>query len=120
MAVHSALQETISPNIARKPVAIERICPAIVLLIGTRCTFTGRNLPVGADSVAYLDLARAYARLDWHTAVNGYWGPLYAWLLAIEMRIFHPGVRTESEVAQALNFLLLVVALLTFSRFWNE
>jgi hypothetical protein len=43
----------------------------------------------GADGLAYLDVARAYVRYDWHTAINGYWGPLYAWLLAIEMRLLH-------------------------------
>jgi hypothetical protein len=120
MAVHSALSEKTSPVVARKPLAIERVCQAIVLLIGARCTFVARRLPVGADSVAYLDLARAYVRHDWHTAVNGYWGPLYAWLLAITMRIFHPGILPEIAVAQALNFALLVVALYTFSRFWHE
>src|SRR5271168_4092505 len=119
MSVPSTLSERTSPVVARKRLGAERICQAIVLLIGARCTFAGRRLPVGADGLAYMDLARAYLRHDWHTAINGYWGPLYAWLLALGMRIF-PGARTGFAVAQALNFALLVVALYTFSRFWHE
>ncbi len=87
--------------------------------MGARCAFAGRNLPLGADGLAYLDVARAYLRHDWHTAVNGYWGPLYAWLLAIAMRLFHPGIRAEFALARTLNFALFAAALYTFSKFWR-
>jgi hypothetical protein len=97
----------------------ERICQGIVLLMGARCAFAGRDLPVGADGLAYLDVARAYVRHDWHTAVNGYWGPLYAWLLAIAMRFLHPGIRAEFALARALNFVLFATALYAFSKFWR-
>ena len=90
-----------------------------MLLMGARCAFAGRNLPIGADGLAYLDVARAYLRHDWHTAVNGYWGPLYAWLLAIAMRLFHPGIRAEFALARTLNLALFAAALYTFSRFWR-
>ena len=87
--------------------------------MGARCAFAGRDLPVGADGLAYLDVARAYVRHDWHTAVNGYWGPLYAWLLAIAMRFLHPGIRAEFALARALNFVLFATALYAFSKFWR-
>ena len=90
-----------------------------MLLVGARCAFAGRYLPVGADGLAYLDLARAYVRHDWHTALNGYWGPLYAWLLALGMRSFHPGIRTELVLARTLNFVLFAAALYTFSGYWR-
>ena len=63
--------------------------------------------------------ARSYLRHDWHTAVNGYWGPLYSWLLAIGMRFFHPGIHTEFAMARTLNFALFTAAVFTFSRFWR-
>ena len=122
MAANPTLCETTSLRVAPlapKVLHFERICQLIVLLIGARCAFAGRNLPVGADGLAYLDVARAYAHHDWHTAVNGYWGPMYAWLLAITMRIAHPGMRTELAVARTLNFVLFTAALYTFSRYWH-
>ncbi len=119
MAAHSALSERKSPHVARKQLGLERTCQAIVLLIGARCAFAGRHSPLGADGLAYLDVARAYLRHDWHTALNGYWGPLYTWLLAIGMRFLQPGIRTEFAMARALNFALFAAAVYTFSRYWR-
>jgi hypothetical protein len=97
----------------------ERVCQFVVLLMGARCAYAGRHLLPGADGLAYLDVARSYARQDWHTAINGYWGPLYAWLLAIFVRLFRPGMRNELAIAQALNFVLFAAALYLFGRFWR-
>lgn len=119
MAARSMLPEKTSPRVAPSVLRFERVCQGAVLLVGARCAFAGRHLPPGADDLAYLDLARAYVRHDWHTALNGYWGPLYAWLLAIGMRFLHPGIRTELVVARTLNFALFTVALYTFSRYWR-
>jgi hypothetical protein len=90
-----------------------------VLLMGARYAFAGRHMIVGPDGLAYLDVARAYLRHDWHTAVNGYWGPIYSWLLAIGMAIFHPGIRAEFPMIRALNFVLFAAALYAFGRFWR-
>jgi hypothetical protein len=119
MAAHLTLSEKNSPRFATNVLGFERICQVIVLLMGARCAFAGRNLPVGADGVAYLDVARSYLGHDWHTAVNGYWGPLYSWLLAIGMRFFHPGIRSEFAMAMTINFALFTAAVFTFSRFWR-
>jgi hypothetical protein len=108
-----------SPRVASHFLDFERICQLVVLLLGARCAYAGRYLPVGADGLAYLDVARSYVRHDWHTAVNGYWGPLYAWLLAAGMRIFRPGIRYELVVARGLNFLIFAAALFAFSKFWR-
>jgi hypothetical protein len=119
MTSHSKLSTKAPSRVAPDVLNFERVCQGIALLMGARCAFAGRNLPPGADGLAYLDVAGAYARYDWHTAVNGYWGPLYAWLLAILMRVFHPGIGTELAMARALNFVFFTAALYTFSRFWN-
>jgi len=119
MAAHPTLSEETSSRFAPNVLGFERICQVIVLLMGARCAFAGRNLPVGADGLAYLDVARSYLRHDWHMAVNGYWGPLYSWLLAIGMRFFHPGIRTEFAMARTLNFAIFTAAVYTFSRFWR-
>lgn len=36
---------------------------------------------VNPDGIAYLNIAGQYARGEWTTAVNAYWGPLLSWLL---------------------------------------
>jgi hypothetical protein len=100
-------------------VNFERICQIAVLLLGAQCAYAGRDLPVGADGLAYMDVARAYLQHDWHTAVNGYWGPLYAWLLAIAMSIFRPGASSEFALARALNFAIFAVSFYMFTRYWR-
>jgi hypothetical protein len=119
MAENSTLSEGTSPLVATGVLKFEKACQLVALLFGARCAYAGRNLPAGPDGLAYLDVARSYARLDWHTAVNGYWGPLYEWLLAIGLRIFHPGIRSEFALARAFNFALFAAALYAFSRFWR-
>ncbi len=119
MASGSALSETISSRFVIDLVRFERMCQLIVLLIGAYCAFAGRNLPVGPDGLAYLDVARAYLQHNWHIAVNGYWGPLYSWLLALAMGICRPGVDTEFAVVRAVNFLVFSAALYAFSVCWH-
>lgn len=98
---------------------IERSCQATVLLLGAITAYSGRNIPFGIDGLAYMDVARAYLHHDWHTAINGYWGPLYSWLLAFGMWVFHPGMQGELIVVHALNYALFAAALFTFVRFWH-
>jgi hypothetical protein len=113
------LPEKPSPRVAPNVLSFERVCQVVALLMGARCAFAGRHLPVGADGLSYLDVARAYVRHDWHTALNGFWGPLYTWLLALGMGGFHPGIRTELVMVRTLNFVLFAAALYTFSRYWR-
>jgi len=103
---------------ARLPL-LERTCQGVVLLIGAVCVYTGSKGPFGIDGLAYMDVARAYLHHDWHTAINGYWGPLYSWLLAIGLWVFRPGMRGELVLVHALNYALFVKALLTFGSFWR-
>jgi len=78
-----------------------------------------RNLHTGPDGLSYLELARAYLRHDWSTAVNGYWGPLYAWLAASVLSIVRPAPAQELPVVRGLNFLIFSFCLYTFARFWR-
>ncbi len=66
------------------------------------------------DGVNYLDVAQAYARHDWRHAINGYWSPLYSWLLAIVEVLFRPAPYWESTSLHLLNFFLFVLALIAF------
>jgi hypothetical protein len=98
----------------------ERILQGIVILVGFRSAMVGRNLPVNSDGMAYLDVARAYLRHDWATAVNGYWGPLYSWLLAAMELIFHPTPRHEFAAVRGVNVVILVLCVCAFASFWKS
>lgn len=37
---------------------------------------------VGGDGTSYISIAHHYATGNWQDAVNGYWSPLYSWLIA--------------------------------------
>jgi len=100
--------------------AIHQFAQPVVILIGLRCAILARNLPVGSDGLAYMDLARAYLHHDWSIVVNGYWGALYAWLLAAVLFVVHPGARQEFATARGLNFLIFLFCFYAFQRFWRS
>jgi hypothetical protein len=72
------------------------------------------------DGVNYLDSARAYLHHDWSLALNGWWSPLYSWLLALSLFIFRPSPRMESTLLHLLNFAIFVVTLLSFEFFLSQ
>jgi hypothetical protein len=63
------------------------------------------------DGINYLDVASAYTRHDWTAAISTYWSPLYSWLLAIVLAIFHPPLYWESTTLHLLNFVIFLAAL---------
>lgn len=99
----------------------ERLCQIIAIGIGARCAFAATNnaAAIGVDGLCYLEVARAYLRHDWHTALNAYWGPLYSWLLTLGMTVTHPSVESELPLAQAVNFIIFVVSVFTFGACWR-
>lgn len=72
------------------------------------------------DGVNYLDSARAYLHRDWSLAFNGWWSPLYSWLLALCLFLFRPSPRMESTLLHLLNFGIFIAALLSFEFFLRE
>ncbi|MCJ7611175.1 MAG: hypothetical protein MUP19_02845 [Candidatus Aminicenantes bacterium] len=61
----------------------------------------------GSDQVSYITIAQKYARGQFDQAVNGYWSPLFSWLLAPLL-----WVRIEPVVAYKLLTLLASAFLL--------
>ena len=88
----------------------------LILVLGFLQAWAGRFY-VEPDGVNYLDIAQAYLRHDWRQAINGYWSPLYSWLLALVQVIFRPSPYWESTFLHLLNFLLFALALITFEFF---
>ena len=57
------------------------------------------------DGLSYLDVGDAYFRIPLADAVNGYWSPLYSWVLGLAFRLVRPAPQYEAWVvhAQALE-----------------
>lgn len=75
----------------------------IVVLFGFLQAWSHRPL-VDHDGVAYLDIAENYARGNWNSAVNGFYSPLYSWLLAICALFLKFPISWESTVLHLVNF----------------
>src|SRR6185369_5852625 len=73
---------------------------------------------ISPDGVSYLDMGAAFMRGDWSLALNGYWGPMYAWLLGILVRFTHTEGLAQFEIAHFLNFLIYLLDVFLFDRFW--
>ena len=88
----------------------------ISLLLGFAQAWANRFY-MGNDGISYLDMAGACLRGDWHAAINGSWNPLYAWLIGLEFFVLHPSAYWEYPAVQALNFVIYVIALVSFQYF---
>jgi hypothetical protein len=75
----------------------------IVALLGLLQAWAHR-LIVDYDGVSYLDVADSYAKGAWSSAINGYWSPLYSWLLAIVLYPLKFVRSSESTLLHLVNF----------------
>lgn len=91
-------------------------CCVIALVLGLIQAWANRFY-MGNDGVPYLDMADAYLRGDWHTALNGYWNPLYAWLIGLDFLILRPSPYWEYPAVQLLNFGIYAVTVASFEYF---
>lgn len=71
------------------------------------------------DGIAYLDMGDAYLRGDWGMAINGYWSPLYSWLLAVPLHVLRVPPALEFPAVQLVNFVIYLAALTCFDFFWR-
>lgn len=69
------------------------------------------------DIVDYLEMGEAYCRGDWKTALNGYYSPMYAWLLGFTMVILKPTPYWETVCVYFVNFIIYLFTLLCFEFF---
>ena len=90
-----------------------------ILVLGLLNVWARRN-EVSPDSISYIEIAWATARGGLHQIVNGYWSPLYPFLLSLVFRCFHPPVQWEFTAAHLLNFAVYVASLATFEAFLKE
>lgn len=116
----TAPAHTSTPHRTRVGPVLPWLLRALVLgMAAVHAVAAGIVESMNADGVHYLDQGDAWWRGDWRTAVNGTWSPLYPWLLGGTLRLVSPSMRLEFATVHALNFGILVVALLAFERLWK-
>ena len=91
----------------------------VALVLGLLNVWARRN-EVSPDGISYIEIAWATARGGLHQIVNGYWSPLYPFLLSLVFRYFHPPVQWEFTAAHLLNFAVYVASLASFELFLKE
>src|SRR5262245_1876225 len=72
---------------------------------------------MAGDSISYLDIARKIAAGDLGAAVNGHWSPLYPAILATFIDPFQSTTFLEFSIVRGVNFLIFLVAIVTFHAF---
>ena len=89
---------------------------AIPLILGLAQAWRSRFF-MNYDGVSYLDMGDAFLRGDWHTAINGYFNPLYAWLQAFSRFVLRPSMYWEYPLAHLVNYGIFVVTVFAFEYF---
>ena len=66
---------------------------------------------VNLDGISYLELAWAWREGRWADAINGYWSPMYPWLLALFLGVIDPSPAAEYPTVHAANAAAGLIAL---------
>ncbi len=100
-------------SVRRAPGAdrLRTACWTVACAVALVHTWPHRDGLVNFDAVSYLDIARDYARGDWNSALNGYWSPMYSWLLALALAIVRPSPGFEYPLLHIVNGGLFALAL---------
>ena len=96
---------------------------AFVVAIGAVEGWYGKTVAgdvYGSDAVQYLDIARAFARGDLHTALNPLWSQGYPALLALVRPLFGAGDAAEWNSIRLTNFGIFVASWLCFALLLKE
>ena len=122
------LQLTGSPEKERDPFSPAGTLPkpyprflfwCLVLVLGLLNVWARRN-EVTPDSISYIEIGWAAARGGLYQLVNGYWSPLYPFLLSLVFRFFHPAVQWDFTAAHLLNFAVYLASFAAFGLFQKE
>ena len=91
----------------------------IAVVLGFCHVWADHHYLSNADAMSYLDIAEAYLRKDWHTAVNAYWSPLYSWLIALAL-LLKPSSYWKFAVVHLVGFAIYLFALGCFAFLVQE
>ncbi|MDP3510678.1 MAG: hypothetical protein Q8T09_22115 [Candidatus Melainabacteria bacterium] len=72
------------------------------------------------DAWSYLDIADKYLRGDFANALSSYWSPLYSWLIALSLIVFHPPVCEKFVVLKVINFASFLFVIFAFELLLDQ
>jgi hypothetical protein len=102
----------LSKTILKKHRAFIIIC-GLLVAVGVLLSLTWYRYQLNPDATSYFSIAASYAHLQFGQAINGYWGPMFSWLLV-------PAVWLHLNLiiaAKLLNLAVAVIILVTVYRF---
>jgi hypothetical protein len=70
-----------------------------------------------SDGISYLDMGDAILRGDFAMALNGYWSPVYPFLLGLALRLFQPDPAWQFPLVHLVNFAIFLFALASLA-YW--
>jgi hypothetical protein len=100
------------------PLFVQLLLWAGVLAAGALHAWGYRHA-MGGDGISYMDVASQYVAGNYGDAVNGYWSPLYSWLLAIALYLIQPSAYWDAAVAHLVNFVIYCFAFVAFDYAWR-
>ena len=104
----------------RKLTRLEIAFWLLAIGLGFAHVWADHHYLMNADAMSYIDIAEAYLRKDWHTAINSYWSPLYSWLIALGLVIARPSPYWKFAVVHLVNFGMYLFALGCFCFLMRE
>jgi hypothetical protein len=107
-------------RVQKSKYSLKLIFWSVAIVLGLLQVWRYRYSLSSDDAIAYLDIGDAYVKGDWKTAINGYWSPLYAWVLGVTLAIFKPSAYWEFFVVKLVNFFAYILALIGFEFFLKE
>jgi hypothetical protein len=72
---------------------------------------------INPDGISYISIARKYAAGNFSEAINGYWGPLYSWLLAPFLVIGVEPLLATKILNLLIGFVIILILALTARGF---
>ena len=90
-----------------------RLVLVLVVFVVVGASLVGHyRYQINPDGISYISVARRYLAGDFGEAINGYWGPVYSWLL---MPFLYFGI----EALLATKVLSLVIGAATITALWR-
>jgi hypothetical protein len=108
-----------SPEPNRLPYWLRRLWP-LYCFLAALVTFGYAlydSYQIDGDAVSYMDIGDLIRAHNWHAVINGYWNPLYPFLLALGHTIFHPTRYTELHAYYMVNFGIFLLEMLAVVAF---
>lgn len=105
---------------SRKKHSLAAIFLLLTILLGLLQAWAYRQNSSSDDLISYLDIGDAYLRGEWRTAINGYWSPLYSWILALSLHILRPSAYWEFFTVKLVNFFIYLLSFFCFTFFLRE